>query len=793
MFLLCLMWFVIMDKCRYIELFAGVGGFHVGLDRADKEFYQCVMANQWEQSSKDQFAANIYKKRFPDVLLINDDINKVSGKDYEAELLMGGFCCLSGDTMVLTSNGYKKITDVNVGDMVLGHDNQYHQVIKFMDQGVRKTYHIEATGFDYIEVTGNHNFFVRKKKSITPKINGKTTRIRQFLEPEWKCIDEIKDSYNEYYMGTSINQNSIIPEWKGITINKNQFVTETKCDLNMSDENLWYIIGRFIGDGWIIKQQKKGDFRYVYKGIGICCGKYELEELTSKISDKYKYTIAENRTSYNLIFSNVELASFCENFYSSSEHTAKNKRLPGFVFDLPVNLLEQLLMGYEDSDGCITGIYHQFTSISKELLYGIAHCIEKVYHKPTLIYKNNVPNTKVIEGRLVNQKPFYTLRYRVDDNKHKTYFYENGYVWFPISKIEESENQQVYDIEVEGSHSFVANQCVVHNCQDYSVVRNLSQSLGIEGKKGVLWWQVTRLISEMKEKPKFLLFENVDRMLISPSKQKGRDYALILQSLVDLGYDVEWRIINAAEYGMPQKRKRVFIFGFLKGEFDVTSPDEWLYSDGVLAKSFPVKKPVDVGLWGLDGRRLDPDLANLSKYFNKGNMSLHPFENAGVVIDGLVYTTKVEPDYSGPYTTLGDILVTGDDRKYITPEYYVSDKDAKKWEYVKGHKEFERTSKDGYKYMYTEGSMAFPDHLDKPARTLITSEVTKKPNRFTHIIKDPVNGKLRRLVPLELERVQMFPDNHTEGTTDRKRGFLMGNALVCGIVERIGKELRRRL
>ena len=330
-------------------------------------------------------------------------------------------------------------------------------------------------------------------------------------------------------------------------------------------------------------------------------------------------------------------------------------------------------------------------------------------------------------------------------------------------------------------------------CQDYSVANNKARALGIEGKKGVLWWEIIRLINEMKEKPKFLLFENVDRMIISPAKQRGRDFSLIIQSLVNLGYNLEWRIINAAEYGMPQKRKRVFIFAFLKGVFNVENPDSWLYSDGVLAKAFPVKEQVNFGLWGLDGRKLSSDLVNLSDNFNRGNVIQNPFENGGVVINGYVYTDKLIPDYSGPYTTLWDIIVKGDDRKYITDDYYLSDDEIEKWKYAKGPKQIERISREGYEYKYTEGAMPFPDPLDKPARTLITSEVSIVSNRFTHVIQDPETGKFRRLVPVELERIQMFPDNHTEGTTDKKRGFLMGNALVCGIVERIGVELKKRI
>ena len=782
-----------MDKCRYIELFAGVGGFHVGLDRADKNFFKCVMANQWEPGSKDQFAADIYRKRFPDDLLINDDVNNISGKDYEADLLMGGFPCLSGNTLVLTSDGYKYITDVVEGDMVLSHDNQYHRVNKFMYQGIKHTYKIKGSGFDTLEATGNHKFLVREKIQRSTRINGKGVYIKTFSQPEWKSVDELKDCYKHYYMGSAINQNSIIPEWKGITLNVNQSTTTVKCNLNMNDECLWYLVGRFLGDGWLRKQTKKGNLRYRYNGVVICCAKDELDEFTSKISDRYNCTVVEERTVYKLFFNDMEFAHFCEQFYSGEEHNAIKKRLPGFVFDLPVNLLKQLLIGYQDSDGCTTGIYNQFTSISKELLYGIAHCVEKVYHKPTMMSICRVPEQKIIEGRLVNQNNFYQLQYRHSEPKHSTYFYEDGYIWYPISKIEDYIDQQVYDIEVDESHSFIANHCITHNCQDYSVARNKSKSLGIEGKKGVLWWQVIRLITEMKRKPKFLLFENVDRMIISPAKQRGRDFALIIQSLVNLGYNLEWRVINAADYGMPQKRKRIFLFAFRIGDFEVKSPDSWLYKDGVLAKAFPIKEDPELGLWGLDQRELNSDLVHLSDHFNEMNILDHPFENAGVVINGYISSVKVKPDYSGTFMTLGSVLAQGEDRKLITEDFYLSDEDVKKWEYAKGHKSFERTNKDGYTYTYNEGAMAFPDYLDKPARTLITSEVSTTPNRFTHIIRDPKNGRLRRLIPLELERIQMFPDNHTEGTTDKKRGFLMGNALVCGIVERIGIELKKRI
>ena len=338
-------------------------------------------------------------------------------------------------------------------------------------------------------------------------------------------------------------------------------------------------------------------------------------------------------------------------------------------------------------------------------------------------------------------------------------------------------------------------------CQDYSVARVLSQAQGLEGKKGVLWWEIERIVREKGEKsPSILFLENVDRLIISPAKQRGRDFAIILQSLADLGYIVEWRIINAADFGMPQRRRRTYILAYRKNSTianQIQNPTDWLLEDGVFATAFPVTTDDKNALFRLDIQPFqlkeeNEDLADLSLNFNKLN-NLHPFSNAGIMINGNVWSTKVEPNYSGPFTFLGDILATGKDREQISEDFYISEESLPKWNYLKGAKHEIRKSKDGFEFSYNEGGMAFPDPLDKPSRTIITSEGGATASRFKHVIKDPVNGRLRRLIPLELERLNMFPDNHTVGVSDTKRAFFMGNALVCGIVTRVGNEIRNRI
>ncbi len=325
-------------------------------------------------------------------------------------------------------------------------------------------------------------------------------------------------------------------------------------------------------------------------------------------------------------------------------------------------------------------------------------------------------------------------------------------------------------------------------CQDYSVASTLKNAHGIVGKKGVLWWSIYKILFQKKEKaPKYLLLENVDRLLKSPASQRGRDFAIILSSLNSLGYAVEWRVINASEYGMPQRRRRVFILAYKRGtklyeKLQKFSTTELLNNELLLSKTFPIK-PIDNKTL-IDGK-LDSDLVEITENFNRETPKKNAFWESGYMIDGEYHTSRVEVNYQGEYSVLGDFLI---DEKDVPKEFYIDDEELKKWQYQKGAKSIPRINKKtGHEYVYSEGSMGFPDALDKPSRTIITGEGGASASRFKHVVE--VNGRHRRLTPIELERLNMFPDNHTIGVTDSKRAFLMGNALVIGIVEKIGRKL----
>jgi DNA (cytosine-5)-methyltransferase 1 len=325
-------------------------------------------------------------------------------------------------------------------------------------------------------------------------------------------------------------------------------------------------------------------------------------------------------------------------------------------------------------------------------------------------------------------------------------------------------------------------------CQDYSVAKSLPSSMGLFGKKGVLWWQIERILRQKYESGNtvpYVVLENVDRLIKSPATQRGRDFAVMLSSLNSLGYHVEWRVINAAEYGFPQRRRRLFIVAVHGSMAHSHNEDGSL---GILECAFPTEgkslflsQPIALSAYA--------DLSSLSENFNLKTPNTQPFKNSGFALNSLVSTLQVVPVPQEKYTVLGDVLI-----EEAPDEYYVLEAELDKWQYLKGAKAEKRITSEGFEYDYSEGGMVFPDALDNASRTIITGEGGRTASRFKHVVVCKSGRGLRRLTPIELERLNMFPDNHTRlgvngELSDTKRAFFMGNALVVGVVDKIAREL----
>lgn len=476
------------------------------------------------------------------------DINKIENLQY-ADLWTCSFPCFTGDTLVLTKEyGYIPIKNITEGLSVLTHDNTYQTVTKSIMTGKKNIFAINAMCFDKLECTENHKFFIRTRHRVNTHIKGKAVNYRYFDKPIWK---ECKDLSKDDYLGYAINQNSIIPKWEdssGVKI---------KLSNLMNNEDFWWIIGRYIADGF--KQTTKTGSKIV-----ICCGspKVKLGLIEKHLNAcGLNYCTDDHKSCMNYHICSNELYKFVSQFGDK----AYGKFIPSFVYDMPINLCEAFFDGYWSGDGCFTNNRYKATSISKELIYGLGQLVAKIYHRPFSIFYTKRSSTTVIENRIVNQHDTYTIMFSKENAKQDKAFYEDGYIWFPIKEISDTHViKDVYDITVENNHSFTANGAIVHNCTDISVAGNMKGLSPDSKSRSSLLWENIRLLERAKDDgipPKYIMFENVKNLV---SKKFMPDFNNLLDILNDLGYNSYWQVINAKDCGIPQNRERVFVISIRK-------------------------------------------------------------------------------------------------------------------------------------------------------------------------------------------------------------------------------------
>lgn len=535
---------------KILSLFSGIGAFEEALSNLKVDF---DLVNYCEFQEDIAKAYSIIHNTPIEKNL--GDITKVNEKDLEDfDLMTYGFPCFTADTLVLTDKGYKKIVDIEIGDKVLTHTNNFKVVSAIYNQGMKPISIIKGMCMHGIKTTSNHPFYVRKKRKAYKKEREEQGVNRIFGTPEWVECDKLTKNY---YMGIAINTNSKLPVWEGLETNFIDGRQRHKNELSDKFNNpvFWWFVGRYIGDGWLVnRNSRKGELS---KAV-ICCGKHELESLTDKISGLFNFTIAEDKTTYKLHFTNKELAIYLEQFGRG----AVNKRLTSDILDLPIDLLESFIEGYISADGSSKNKVIRMSSVSEELIYGMGQCIAKVYKRPYSIYETKTPEECIIEGRKVNQRNYYSLHFKKDKSKYDHAFYDDGYIWFPIQNINHTEIlEEVFDITVEEDHSFTANGVIAHNCQDISALgsqKGLFEEDGTLTRSG-LFFEAMRIAKE--KKPKYMIAENVRALVSKPMKE---NFEGMLNLLNDLGYNSYWKVLNSKDYGVPHSRNRVFIVSIRK-------------------------------------------------------------------------------------------------------------------------------------------------------------------------------------------------------------------------------------
>ncbi len=470
------------------------------------------------------------------------DITKVDELP-QCGLVTWSFPCVTKDSLILTKEGYKPMEDVKVGDIVLTKSNTWHPVIKKFDNGVHNTCYLNAFGFTRLHCTLNHSFYIREKYFKTYKDeNGIIHRDRLFKEPVFK---EAKDLKKNDFLGIPVIQDEQL------------FYTDNL--------DFWYMIGYYIGDGYLSKTNYD---------IRLCCNDKKLEKLRPHIEALgYKYGINDSDIScHKLRFANKEVYELIAKYIGTG---CENKKIPTEILLLPIEQLRAFLQGYIDSDGNILhGTKNDFvriTSINKQLAYSTMMIINKVYHRPASLYVNKPRKKKhYIDGREIKQdKPLFEVKFKYNTSKQDNAFYENGYIWYPFYNLIEAAPAHVYNIEVEEDHSYILQGCISKNCTDLSISGKQTGMSEGETRSG-LAWEVLRILKNMKVKnqlPNFLLMENVDALV---SKKFINDYENLNKEFAELGYDCKYQILNGKFCGVPQNRKRVFGLYALRDKVDLS-------------------------------------------------------------------------------------------------------------------------------------------------------------------------------------------------------------------------------
>lgn len=505
-------------------------------------------------SEIDKAAIKAHDALFPEYKDRNyGDISKIDWSQVpDFELFTYSSPCFVAGTLVMTKDGLKKIEDITCDDFVLTHNNKYEQVIELMEKNHKgQLYNIKVMASDSINCTGNHPFYVREMYRKGHKA------IRTFKDPVWK---QAQDLTKKDYLGVAINTESKFPEWNGVDIHgQNINILQHLFENN----NFWYLIGRYVGDGCIYKRIENNKVR-THEFIISFNGKNEKdkETLINSIENcGFSYRVSNiEKPAPTIRIDSKELCIFVERYGKY----ASGKKIDGETINLPIEYLKSFVEGYLASDGSYiekTKLY-KINSVSKELIYGVAQCIAKVYKMPYKIYYQKRAEKHIIEGRVVNQAPQWQICWKTENAKQDHAFYENGYIWCPIRSIETFDTDcEVYNLEVENDHSYTANGCIVKNCTDFS---NAGLQAGGEegsGTRSSLLWECRKTI--LAKKPKYLMFENVKALVSDKFFYLFNKWCKELESY---GYVNYYQVLNAKDYGVPQNRERIFMISILKTE-----------------------------------------------------------------------------------------------------------------------------------------------------------------------------------------------------------------------------------
>lgn len=476
----------------------------------------CGIRTLWS-SEIEKYPRTVTAKRFPNTKQLGD-ITKINGAEIDpVDIIAGGSPCFPAGTLVLSEKGYVPIETLNVGDLVCTHLGNWKSIEAV---GHKEAKTVKVSGGHYgIVCTENHPFYAKKEEYIHTHRDGVKRRLS---EAKWV---EAKDMLGHRFGAIKTISPLPVPQMRQ--------TDNGKPPLPIT-EGLMYIVGRWLGDGWVRDEHRKGrGANSTQHQVIICCNQQKREKLAQRLhallDGVCKIAVLEERTVTKFRFIHKGL---CEWLVENFGKYAGGKTIPAWVFGLKSSLLEALFCGYIDSDGYIdkNGV-KKVTTVSKSLAMGMRTVGEILGYQCGLYFFER-PRTAVIEERKVNQQDTYTLHFR--NTKVKSVIMERDYNWYKCRKVvPTNRTETVYNITVADDHSYIVEGYAVHNCQDLSVA---GLRAGLEGERSGLFMEQIRVIKEMRNatskradepiRPRYAVWENVPGAF---SSNKGEDFRIVLE------------------------------------------------------------------------------------------------------------------------------------------------------------------------------------------------------------------------------------------------------------------------
>ena len=521
--------------------FSGIGAHHSAADRLGIDYtmiFQCEF---------DPPTARAYDTLHGETRNLGDitQIHDIGGENQVDVLFWTPPCIRKGDKVLTKERGYIPIEEVEVGDMVMSHDGQWHPVEWAGKTGHKDILGIKASCSLEIGATPEHRFYARKKEYT----HENRQRKRVFTEPNWI---EAADLTTKHYLGFPVGEPQPIPQWDGVEIKHNGSpFSKNEISQYLDNESFWWSVGRYIADGWT---------RYDGQGIVIAVGKGKEKDL-DRLFPMFLHNVSKEGSVYKFQINRQEIAAFLTQFGKG----AMNKIIPEQYMYLPKNLARAMLDGYFAGDGSVGTHGIKCGTVSLNLALNLVREIGYAYERPAHISLTNVAEHGEIEGRVINQHPYYEVYFHPEVRKQDKSFYEDGWVWTQIRRIESIGTEDVYDLTVKDSHSFTVNGIIVHNCQDISNAGRLAGNAKDSGTRSSLAFEVPRILRNTgeRERPKYLVMEEVPMMV---SKKFKANFDELMDELSAIGYNHTWKVLNACDYGVAQNRKRLFVISKLNGK-----------------------------------------------------------------------------------------------------------------------------------------------------------------------------------------------------------------------------------